>query len=133
MIKLLNRNQYMQVFPRVQFLNHCFLWFTLMIFVVIYQLILNPSLMILIFFSIVNHANESLGKSKKWSIYYQVTGLKFCKKNTNSVAPCFNIWHNSPIIKTRHQKHLRLVLHEKLIFKELLEEKRPNIYKDSCS
>ena len=63
-------------------------------------------------------------------MYYQVTGLKFSKKNTNSVAPCFNIWHNSPIIKTRHQKHLRLILHEKLIFKEHLEEKRPNIYKD---
>ena len=45
--------------PRVQFLDHYFFWFILMIPAVNYQLMLNSSLMILLFLSIVNDANKS--------------------------------------------------------------------------
>ena len=43
-------NRFQRVFPRVQFFDHYFLWFILMIFVVIYQLMLNSSLILLLFF-----------------------------------------------------------------------------------
>ena len=74
--------------------------------------------------------------SSNWTYQWKITfnpdktnsRSNFLKKTPIQSPPALT-FDNSRVIKTRHQKHLRLILHKKLIFKEHLEEKRPNIYK----
>ena len=61
--------------------------------------------------------------------YIQTISKSYFLKKTSIKSHPALTFDNSPIIKTKHHKHLELILDEKLNFKKQLKEKMSKAYK----
>ena len=119
-----------QVCPRVPYLDHYYFLFTLMTYVTIYQQLLRSLQMILPFLTSASHLNSDLSKITSWAFQWkmsfnpdpskQAQEVIFSRKIQKTCHPSIYFNHKS-IKQVPSQKHLGLILDNKLNFQEHLK------------